>query len=437
MVCPNCKTESGPSLFCYVCDAYLPSMAEGVKASIPSRLGAYLLDGIVLLTMLVIIGLIAISVGVNVSSVYRDHGLEAFLIIFFGGWLCYFGLFVSLLAHGQTPGKWFMDIRAVEKRNGAEPGLGRMLLRETLGKWVSGCFFGLGWFWAIWDRDAQAWHDKIVRTVVLYRRTESRKSLALGFLFGALVLFAGLTWASFDHALNNRHQNSATFTSKAADLGYGLAQSNLGASYPHSQGVPQNDTQRAAERGDPTAQYVLGRMYYHGIGVPQDYKRAAYWYRKAAEQGDANAQYNLGVLYKSGLGESQDYAQAATWLRKAAEQGNAPAQDNLGNLYFSGEGVLQDYTQAAYWCRKAAERGDAHAQYDLGSLYYLGNGVPQDFAQAYFWIALAASGKLEGVKREDVEQLLDDAASHLTPAELSQVQERVRKWLEQHPPKVE
>lgn len=154
-------------------------MSAGTKASIPSRLGAYLLDVLVLVILLAIFGLIAMGIGVSVSSLYRDHGLEAFLLAFFGGWLCYFLVFFSLLGKGQTFGKWFMYIRVVEKRDGSEPGLGRMLLRETLGKWVSGLFFGLGWFWAIWDRDAQAWHDKIVRTVVLYQRTETSKSPAL------------------------------------------------------------------------------------------------------------------------------------------------------------------------------------------------------------------------------------------------------------------
>ena len=204
MVCPNCNTESGPSLFCYVCDAYLPSVSGGVKASLPSRFGAFLLDVFVFLTLLLVIGLIAIRAGVNVSTSYphygygsyRDYGLETFSIIFFGGGIVYLLFFCRLLARGQTPGKWLMDIRAVDKRNGSEPGLGRMLFRETLGKWVSGCFLGLGWFWAIWDRDAQAWHDKIARTVVLYRRTQSRKLLALGLLFGALLLSVGLIWAS-------------------------------------------------------------------------------------------------------------------------------------------------------------------------------------------------------------------------------------------------
>jgi len=56
MVCPTCHTESGPSLFCYVCDAYLPSTSHGLKAGIPSRLGAFLLDGLILLAVLLAIG---------------------------------------------------------------------------------------------------------------------------------------------------------------------------------------------------------------------------------------------------------------------------------------------------------------------------------------------------------------------------------------------
>jgi uncharacterized RDD family membrane protein YckC len=199
MVCPNCNTESGSSLFCYVCDAYLPSKSGGVKASLPSRFGAFLLDVFVFLTTLLVIGLIAFGAGVRV------YGLQGFLPFFFGGLLGYFLLIFWFLARGQTPGKWLMDIRAVDKRNGAEPGLGRMLFRETLGKWVSGCFLGLGWFWAIWDRDAQTWHDKISRTVVLYRRTQSRKFLFLYCLLGAAVLSVALAW---DVIIDNRLPNA-------------------------------------------------------------------------------------------------------------------------------------------------------------------------------------------------------------------------------------
>jgi uncharacterized RDD family membrane protein YckC len=220
MICPKCETESGQSLFCYVCDTYLPSESVGGKASIPSRLGAFLLDVLIFLTLLLAIGAVALAVGIDVSSFYRAHGLRALLLILFSGALAYFLIFLWLLAHGQTPGKWFMDIRAVDKRDGSRPGLGRMLLRETLGKFASGFFLGLGWFWAIWDRDAQAWHDKIAGTVVLYRRSDSRKLLALGLLFGAFVLSVGLVYASFTHALNEQGQPEDVGSASAPSIAF-------------------------------------------------------------------------------------------------------------------------------------------------------------------------------------------------------------------------
>jgi hypothetical protein len=44
-----------------------------------------------------------------------------------------------------------------------------MLVGEVFGKFVSGLFMGIGYFWAIWDKDGQAWHDKIAGTVVVTR----------------------------------------------------------------------------------------------------------------------------------------------------------------------------------------------------------------------------------------------------------------------------
>jgi len=158
--------------------------------------------------------------------------------------------------------------------------------------------------------------------------------------------------------------------------------------------------------------------------------------RKAAEQGDAKAQNKLGEDYDLGEGVPQDYAQAAVWYRKAAEQGLAEAQTSLGAMYDNGQGVPQDYAQAAIWFRKAAEQGDADAQWCLAELFKVGQGVPQDYAEAYFWLDIAGAAGIEGAKQlgEDINKSRDEAASHLTPTELSRVQERARKWFEDHPP---
>ncbi len=95
----------------------------------------------------------------------------------------------------------------------------------------------------------------------------------------------------------------------------------------------------------------------------------------------------------------------------------------------------QDYAEAAAWFRKAAEQGDADSQGMLGALYGTGQGVPQDSAEGYFWLDLAVAGELHATDSKQVAKARDEAASHLTPADLSREQERARKWFEDHPAK--
>lgn len=189
-----------------------------------------------------------------------------------------------------------------------------------------------------------------------------------------------------------------------------------------------------AKAGKADAEFYVGLHYKQGKGVPQDNTQAAVWYRRSAEQGNANAEAGLGFLYDNGQGVPQDYAQAAIWWRKAAEQGEMFAQASLGNAYARGRGVPQSYTQAAVWYWKAAEQGVPEAQSNLGLLYEEGRGVPQDYAEAYFWLDLAVAQETQEEQETDLASR-DDAAKKLTPEELMKVQERARKWSEDHPAK--
>jgi len=262
------------------------------------------------------------------------------------------------------------------------------------------------------------------------------------------------------HALNSVGSFAARSSTHETQLGTGVS----GTSAP---------LRKAAEQGDADAQYTLGVLYYQewkGQGAPrndtqaafwcrtigawrawinsadpynQHYTQAVFWFRKAAEQGDADAQDALGNLYYDGHGPLSmqlfmhvfvhgRYAQAALWYRKAAEQGDADAEYSLGMMYEDGWGVPQDDTQAAAWLRKAAEQGDADAQWPLGGLYLDGKGVPRSYAEAYFWYDLAAAGEQDASDSRQVAKYRDEAASHLTPADLSREQERARKWFEEH-----
>jgi len=166
-----------------------------------------------------------------------------------------------------------------------------------------------------------------------------------------------------------------------------------------------------------------------GNGVPKDEAEGVKWLRKSAEQGNADGEFWFGAAYDSGNGVAKDRAEALRWYRKAGDQGNAAAQYNLGQAYNLGNGVEKDTAEAARWWQKAAEQGLAKAQYNLGMTYRAGAGVEKDNVQAYFWIAIAATSLEQGF----VKDYRDKVEAVLTPDQLADVKERIRKWQEAHP----
>lgn len=164
MNCPNCGRETQPTFFCHACDVYLADRSVGERAGVARRLAAQFLDWIAVWVILFAIILIA---GL-VAGASNSPGLS--VGTFFWAFVGYIVFAFWFLAQGKTPGKWFVGIRAARKSDGAVPGLGRMLVRETFGKFASGFFLGLGYFWAIWDPNSQTWHDKIAGTLVVRQK---------------------------------------------------------------------------------------------------------------------------------------------------------------------------------------------------------------------------------------------------------------------------
>jgi uncharacterized RDD family membrane protein YckC len=169
MLCPNCRRETEAGFFCHVCDAYVTNPSVGSNAGIPRRLGAQILDIATRWVVLAVIGvgscaMGSVGIGVGVRAPRQPDlilGAGTFLTSFLLAFMAYVTFLLWFLAQGQTPGKWLVGIRVTDKSEGNRPGLARMLIRETIGKFVSGFVFRLGYLRAIWDRETRAWHDKI------------------------------------------------------------------------------------------------------------------------------------------------------------------------------------------------------------------------------------------------------------------------------------
>ena len=79
--------------------------------------------------------------------------------------VCYYVGFIS--QRGQTLGKQALGIRVQNELTGQNLDVVSAILREVVGKFLSGIVLLLGYLWMLWDPKKQTWHDKIAKSVVV------------------------------------------------------------------------------------------------------------------------------------------------------------------------------------------------------------------------------------------------------------------------------
>lgn len=161
--CRTCNVEVPAGVrWCGICHANLINPAAGRLASPGKRLGAYCLD---LLVPFVAFFIMMSAFGIGASTGTKTSGALGFLLAF-GLLIGYVVWAFKLFAQGTTPGKNILGMRVI-KENGERAGFGTMLIREWIGKIISGTVFSLGFLWILFDRDRQGWHDKLASTYVV------------------------------------------------------------------------------------------------------------------------------------------------------------------------------------------------------------------------------------------------------------------------------
>jgi len=123
---------------------------SGPRAGFWSRLAAALLDGILL-------GVVNVLLDIGVG---RAGSLLALAI-----GIAYFG-YLEGSSSGQTVGKRALGIRVIDFSTGGPIGFGRAVIRY-FGRIVSTIPIFLGYFWMLWDKERQTWHDKFANDVVV------------------------------------------------------------------------------------------------------------------------------------------------------------------------------------------------------------------------------------------------------------------------------
>jgi uncharacterized RDD family membrane protein YckC len=126
---------------------------SGPRAGFGSRLGAAIIDGLVLAIPLWILLVVAPDAAGVIYLVYLVASIAYFTILEGG-------------ASGQTLGKRALGIRVYDLRQGGPIGPGRAFIR-WIGRYVSTLVIFLGYLWMLWDPEKQTWHDKLAGSVVV------------------------------------------------------------------------------------------------------------------------------------------------------------------------------------------------------------------------------------------------------------------------------
>ena len=144
------------------------------------RFVAFMLDGLILIIPVAIIKIIA---GVIfVASGFAGSAQIISSIIYIAiSW----SYFASMTYYkGATLGKMIVGLQ-VKSESGERLSSGRVVLRETIGKIISGIIIYIGFIMAGFTTKKQALHDKIAKTVVVYK--DPTKPHTAGLIIGIVL----------------------------------------------------------------------------------------------------------------------------------------------------------------------------------------------------------------------------------------------------------
>lgn len=160
----------------------------GVLAGFGSRLGALLLDGLIIN---LISAVLAAPFGLLLYTRYETEigpcnvngrerlcegptdGWVGLLLASIGAWflillvVVFFYYIRPVAKSGQTVGRRTLGIRVVSTETGEPPTLAMAFVRYLIAGLASGSICYLGYLWMLWDGRKQTWHDKVASTVVV------------------------------------------------------------------------------------------------------------------------------------------------------------------------------------------------------------------------------------------------------------------------------
>jgi uncharacterized RDD family membrane protein YckC len=130
-----------------------PAGPSGPRADFWYRLGGFLIDAVILYVVGQLIGFVF------------GRSIVAVILIGLAAGIGYSVYFIGS-GSGQTVGMRVLGIRAIDAATNGRVDYGKAFVRYLVGV-VSQLPCYLGYFWMLWDREKQTWHDKAAGTFVV------------------------------------------------------------------------------------------------------------------------------------------------------------------------------------------------------------------------------------------------------------------------------
>lgn len=128
----------------------VPGGPSGPRASFGTRLGAWIIDFLIVAVVSFILVALLRGVGTIISYLF-DIG---YVVYFFGS------------ERGQTPGYMATGIRVISADGRGSIGYGLSFVRWLVSL-ISAWAILVGYLWMLWDREKQTWFDKASNSVVV------------------------------------------------------------------------------------------------------------------------------------------------------------------------------------------------------------------------------------------------------------------------------
>lgn len=144
----------------------IPTPQFQPKAGFWTRVVAYMLDFFLLAAVQFVLSLM-ITWTIGMLGLVTEGDPAINMVVWLFGASLSIGYAVFFTGYcGQTPGKMALRIKVIHT-DGSSVTYGRAVLREVLGKFVSGVLLGVGYLMVAFDSQKQGLHDKIADTYVI------------------------------------------------------------------------------------------------------------------------------------------------------------------------------------------------------------------------------------------------------------------------------